>query len=127
MATFGATTPSTGTTKALQPSIAPNDCNVPQPGNDGISSLCWSPSANILVSGNWDGGVRCWEIQDNGTQLNAVPKAQGAYKEMQSCPTVFGETRNPNRWTAWHGFETLSSHVLFPVYNLFSLVLLLPF
>mmetsp|Transcript_12390 Transcript_12390/g.16264 ORF Transcript_12390/g.16264 Transcript_12390/m.16264 type:complete len:360 (-) Transcript_12390:151-1230(-) len=73
MATFGAA-PATGGNKAA--SIAPTDCNVPHAGNDGISSLIWSPTANILVSGNWDSGVRCWEVQDNGSQIQATPKAQ---------------------------------------------------
>ena len=58
-------------------SIAPNDCNIPQPGTDGISSLNWSPVANYLVSSNWDGGVRCWEVQEQGGQIRAIPKAQG--------------------------------------------------
>mmetsp|Transcript_18627 Transcript_18627/g.46109 ORF Transcript_18627/g.46109 Transcript_18627/m.46109 type:complete len:350 (-) Transcript_18627:46-1095(-) len=57
-------------------SIAPQDCNVPQAGNDGISSLVWSPTANFLMSTNWDGGVRCWEVQEQGGQVRASPKAQ---------------------------------------------------
>eukprot|EP00522_Entomoneis_paludosa_P007740 CAMPEP_0172441894 /NCGR_PEP_ID=MMETSP1065-20121228/2401_1 /TAXON_ID=265537 /ORGANISM="Amphiprora paludosa, Strain CCMP125" /LENGTH=360 /DNA_ID=CAMNT_0013191499 /DNA_START=22 /DNA_END=1104 /DNA_ORIENTATION=+ len=75
MATFGAA-PAAGSNKAA--SIAPTDCNIPQAGNDGISSLSWSPTANILVSGNWDAGIRCWEIQDQGPQaaIQAAPKAQ---------------------------------------------------
>lgn len=58
-------------------SCAPNDHCVPQAGNDGISSLIWGPNANHLVSTNWDGGVRCWEVQESGGQVRAVPKAQG--------------------------------------------------
>ena len=50
---------------------------VPSSGNDGISSLCWSPIANFLVSTNWDGGVRCWEVQEQGGRVMAQPKAQG--------------------------------------------------
>jgi WD40 repeat protein len=57
--------------------MSPNDYNVPQPGNDGISSLKWSPAANILVSSNWDGGVRCWEVEEQGGQIRATPRAQG--------------------------------------------------
>eukprot|EP00979_Chaetoceros_neogracilis_P001014 scaffold191_cov273-Chaetoceros_neogracile.AAC.29 len=53
------------------------DYSVPHAGNDGISSLAWSPSANILISTNWDGGVRCWEVQEQGGQIQAIPKAQG--------------------------------------------------
>lgn len=73
MSAFGATT-------GTQSSIAPTDCNVPQAGNDGISALRWSPNANILVSSNWDGGVRCWEVQEQGGQIRALPKAQGELK-----------------------------------------------
>lgn len=57
-------------------SIAPNDCNVGAAGDDGISSLAWSPTANFLVSTNWDGGLRCWEVQEQGGQVRANPKAQ---------------------------------------------------
>mmetsp|Transcript_21276 Transcript_21276/g.30107 ORF Transcript_21276/g.30107 Transcript_21276/m.30107 type:complete len:360 (-) Transcript_21276:215-1294(-) len=75
MATFGAApvaaAPATGTR-----TIAPTDCNVPTAGNDGISSLTWSPTANYLVSSNWDGGVRCWEVQEQSGQIRAMPKAQ---------------------------------------------------
>lgn len=53
------------------------DYSVPQAGNDGISSLTWSPTANILVSSNWDGGVRCWEVQEQNQQVQATPRAQG--------------------------------------------------
>ena len=53
------------------------DYKVPQPGNDGISSLTWSPNSNILISTNWDAGVRCWECQEMNGQIQAVPKAQG--------------------------------------------------
>mmetsp|Transcript_16658 Transcript_16658/g.31556 ORF Transcript_16658/g.31556 Transcript_16658/m.31556 type:complete len:345 (-) Transcript_16658:181-1215(-) len=52
------------------------DYIVPQAGNDGISSLTWSPTANILISTNWDGGVRCWEVQEQMGQVQAIPKAQ---------------------------------------------------
>ena len=72
MASFGVAATSTGNA-----SMAPNDCQVPQPGNDGTSCLEWSPTANILVSGNWDGGVRCWEVAEQQGRIQANPKAQG--------------------------------------------------
>jgi len=34
--------------------------------NEAISSLAWSPKANNLVAGAWDGSVRCWQVSDNG-------------------------------------------------------------
>jgi mRNA export factor len=75
MASFGA--PSPAAAGGQHPaSIGPTDANVPSAGNDGISSLTWSPTANILVSSNWDGGVRCWEVQEQGGQIRAAPKAQ---------------------------------------------------
>ena len=57
--------------------LAPADHCVQSAGNDGISSLRWSATANHLVSTNWDGGVRCWEVQEQGGQIRALPKAQG--------------------------------------------------
>ena len=70
------TRPATGTPS----SIAPTDCNVPEVGNDGITSLRWSPNANSLVSSSWDGSVRCWEVQEQGGQILALPKAKGEFK-----------------------------------------------
>ena len=72
MSSFGVST-SGGNTA----SIANTDCQVQSPGNDGTSSLSWSPTANILVSSNWDGGVRCWEVVEQGGRIQATPKAQG--------------------------------------------------
>jgi mRNA export factor len=77
-------------------SIAPNDCNVPQAGNDGISSLIWSPTANFLVSTNWDAGVRCWEVAEQGGQIQATPKAQVNHENqspvLASCFSADGST-----------------------------------
>lgn len=70
MASFGNTAGTAG-------AMAPNDHQVSSPGNDGTSGLSWSPSANILVSSNWDGAIRCWEVQEQGGQIRANPKAQG--------------------------------------------------
>jgi mRNA export factor len=67
-------------------SIAPNDCLIPQTGNDGISSLSWSPTANFLVSSNWDSGIRCWEVvQQSATQVGASPKAQVNHENNAPC------------------------------------------
>ena len=66
------------------------DYKVAQSGNDGISSLTWSPNSNYLVSTNWDGGVRCWECQvDHGSQrVQAIPKAQGEYATQNSIQNL---------------------------------------
>ena len=91
MSSFGAA-PSPGRPN----SIAPNDCNVSQPGNDGISSLNWSPTANFLVSSNWDDGVRCWEVQEQGGQVGANPKAQVNHESsapvLDTCFSADGST-----------------------------------
>mmetsp|Transcript_22020 Transcript_22020/g.32528 ORF Transcript_22020/g.32528 Transcript_22020/m.32528 type:complete len:353 (+) Transcript_22020:114-1172(+) len=78
MSTFG----STATPPAA--SIAPNDCNIQQAGTDGVSAVVWSPTANYLVSSNWDGGVRCWEVQEQGGQIRAMPKAQVTHEQNSS-------------------------------------------
>lgn len=41
------------------------DFEVQQPPSDSISSLAWSPKANMLVSGSWDNEVRCWKVEQN--------------------------------------------------------------
>lgn len=71
--------PTAGGAGGRSTSISPNDCNVPTAGNDGISSLSFSPTSNVLVSTNWDSGIRCWDIQqDQGSgQVRAMPQAQG--------------------------------------------------
>lgn len=98
---FGAVAPApaqlvgscTGGTHA---SCATNDHCVPSAGNDGISSLTWSPTANHLVSTNWDGGVRCWEVQESGGQVRALPKAQVNHENnspvLDSCFSSDGST-----------------------------------
>jgi WD40 repeat protein len=56
-------------TSGRNASIAPNDYNVPSVGKDGISSLNFSPTSNVLVSTSWDAGVRCWDIQTRNGQV----------------------------------------------------------
>ncbi|TYZ58543.1 hypothetical protein PybrP1_009561 [[Pythium] brassicae (nom. inval.)] len=62
-----------------------NDYTVPTPISDGIADLAWSPTANVLVAGSWDNYVRCWEVQQQGAQFNAVPKAQIAHDGPVLC------------------------------------------
>lgn len=91
MAAFGANTSTSGNQK-----IAPNDCAIPQAGNDGISSLIWSSKANFLVSSNWDSGIRCWEIAEQNGQVAANPKAQVNHENqspvLSSCFSSDGST-----------------------------------
>ena len=100
MSTFGspasATSPGSTTNPNRPASIASTDCNVPQAGTDGISSLSWSPTANFLVSSNWDSGVRCWEVQSSGSQVMATPKAQINHENnspvLDTCFSADGST-----------------------------------
>jgi mRNA export factor len=41
---------------------------VPEAPGDGISSLAWSPTSNILAASSWDKSVRIWEINPQGIQ-----------------------------------------------------------
>ena len=75
MSAFGVSSSSATTTGNA--SIGPTDCQVPQAGSDGTSSLSWSPTSNLLVASSWDGHVRCWEVAEQGGRIQANPKAQG--------------------------------------------------
>jgi mRNA export factor len=94
MSAFGST--ATATVNTGSNTIGPNDCTVPQAGNDGISSLNWSPTANFLISTNWDAGVRCWEVQEQGGMIRASPKAQVNHESnapvLDSCFSNDGST-----------------------------------
>mmetsp|Transcript_2007 Transcript_2007/g.7184 ORF Transcript_2007/g.7184 Transcript_2007/m.7184 type:complete len:345 (+) Transcript_2007:213-1247(+) len=46
-----------------------NSFEVPQPPSDGISSLAFSPTADLLVATSWDKKVRCWEVQQSGQSV----------------------------------------------------------
>ncbi|KAL9321416.1 hypothetical protein ACSQ67_013255 [Phaseolus vulgaris] len=48
---------------------------VNQPPTDSVSSLSFSPKANLLVATSWDNQVRCWEVARNGVNVATVPKA----------------------------------------------------
>lgn len=59
------------TTGGLNPN---KDVQISPPLADGISSLNFSPRANILVATSWDNNSYCWEV--NAQTGQAVPKAQ---------------------------------------------------
>mmetsp|Transcript_9115 Transcript_9115/g.11493 ORF Transcript_9115/g.11493 Transcript_9115/m.11493 type:complete len:346 (+) Transcript_9115:46-1083(+) len=86
-----------GTSSLSQPQ---KDYDVPQAGNDGISSLNWSPTSNLLVSSNWDGGIRCWDVQEQGGQMNATPKAQANH---ENASPVLCSTFSPDGSTVFTG------------------------
>ena len=58
------------------------DVEVTQPPADGISSLNFSPVANLLIATSWDNYVRCWEVQATGT---TVPKAATQHDQPVLC------------------------------------------
>ncbi|KAK9229611.1 hypothetical protein WN944_022574 [Citrus x changshan-huyou] len=80
MATFGAAAVATN----QNPN---NSIEVSQPPNDSVSSLCFSPKANILVATSWDNQVRCWEISRSGTGVASVPKASISHDHPVLCST----------------------------------------
>lgn len=60
-----------GAAAAKPPALNPNnDIQISPPLADGISSLSFSPRANILVATSWDNNAYCWEITQAG-QANA--------------------------------------------------------
>lgn len=44
------------------------DAVVPEPPQDGISCLSWSPTSNIFAAGSWDKSVRIWEVTAQAIQ-----------------------------------------------------------
>ncbi|CAI9103985.1 OLC1v1002587C3 [Oldenlandia corymbosa var. corymbosa] len=60
---------------------------VVQPPTDSVSSLCFSPKANLLVATSWDNQVRCWEVGRNGANLSTVPKTAMTHDQPVLCST----------------------------------------
>ncbi|XP_055826991.1 protein RAE1-like isoform X1 [Solanum dulcamara] len=58
---------------------------VQQPPADSVSSLCFSPKANLLVATSWDNQVRCWEVMGGGTNIGTVPKASISHEHPVLC------------------------------------------
>jgi mRNA export factor len=56
---------------AAQPHNPNNDILLTSPPADTVQSMAFSPAAlstkTYLVAGSWDGEVRCWDVQANGT------------------------------------------------------------
>ncbi|KAI5919938.1 WD repeat domain-containing protein [Camillea tinctor] len=54
------------------------DVTLPADAEDTISSISWSPAANYLAAGSWDGKVRIYDVKSNGTaQGVAMLSAEG--------------------------------------------------
>ncbi|KAF3674393.1 mRNA export factor [Capsicum annuum] len=60
---------------------------VKEPPADSVSSLCFSPKANLLVATSWDNQVRCWEVTGSGTNVGTVPKASISHEQPVLCST----------------------------------------
>lgn len=73
---------------AANPDNPNNDSIVADSPTDTISSVSWSPNANILVAGSWNKEVRCWEVQNNGT---AVAKAMITHDAPVLCTDFSGD------------------------------------
>ena len=56
--------------------------------SDGISSLSFSPTANILVAGCWDSKLYCWEIAQNG---QSVAKAMATFQAPVLDTSFYGD------------------------------------
>jgi len=62
-----------------------NDHVVQNSPSDGVSSLSWSPTANVLVAGSWDNKVSCWQVHSQGVSLQAEAKVQFAHEAPVLC------------------------------------------
>lgn len=57
------------------PAPASADPQIVNPPVDTVQALAWSPRANFLAAGTWDGVVRCWEVAQQGaSQFKAEQK-----------------------------------------------------
>ncbi|RHY07068.1 hypothetical protein DYB25_011969 [Aphanomyces astaci] len=72
-------------------SRAAADYDVPPDVPDSIQDIAWSPTANVLAAGSWDNHVRCWEVQQQGANFQAVARAQFAHKGPVLCTAFSGD------------------------------------
>ncbi|CAK4285822.1 unnamed protein product [Aphanomyces euteiches] len=81
-----------GSAAATNPtSRAAQDYDVPPDVPDSIQDIAWSPNANILVAGSWDNHVRCWEVQHQGANFQAVARAEITHKAPVLCTAFSGD------------------------------------
>lgn len=69
------------------------DAEVNSPPTDSVSSLCFSPKANLLVATSWDNHVRCWEVVPQNGPGGVVP---------QTTPKAAVQHANPVLCSTWH-------------------------
>jgi hypothetical protein len=81
--------------------ISLNDVCIPMPGNDSTSSLSWSPvvwnnsssgnsKSNLLVSSNWDSGVRLWKVEQSQQQQQQPGAGAASMKTVRAIPQAMG-------------------------------------
>jgi mRNA export factor len=110
MATFGSA--------ATLPHNPNKDIEVQQPPDDGVTSLTFSPKANLLVATSWDTQVRCYEVQQTG---GTIPKAAAkadqpvlcsAWKEDGSSVFFGGCDKQAKLWSLGSGgqAQTVAMH-----------------
>jgi hypothetical protein len=72
-----------GSQAAAAANINPNkDVQVTPALSDGISSLSFSPRANVLIATSWDNNVYCWEVAANG---QTTAKASTSHQQPALC------------------------------------------
>lgn len=57
---------------------------------DGISSLSFAPDNKLLAS-SWDGHLRCWQVQKNGNQIQAMFGAKVSTEAPSLCSCFNGD------------------------------------
>ncbi|CAH8252465.1 unnamed protein product [Arabidopsis lyrata] len=62
-----------------------NSYEITPPATDSISSLSFSPRADILVATSWDCQVRCWEITRSDGSIASEPKVSMSHDNPVLC------------------------------------------
>ena len=68
--------------RAISFGTAVKDPEVTSPPEDAVSSLCFSPAAQLLAATSWDNKVSCWEV---GAQGQTAPKAAISHSQPVLC------------------------------------------
>ncbi|XP_042068272.1 protein RAE1-like isoform X1 [Salvia splendens] len=58
---------------------------VVKPPSDSVSSLSFSPKANVFVATSWDNQVGCWEVQKSGNELSTVHMGSMSHDKPVLC------------------------------------------
>jgi len=95
---FGGSTTSTfgSSSGALsKPTNTNNSAEVPQCPTDTISSIAWSPTANLFAAASWDKQVRVWEVQAAmGTSVSVVPRFAYSHEGPVLCVAFTKDGQN---------------------------------